>query len=90
MSDSVTFKKNKWFIETSFPGVRRFKLDGFRIDKTIFKGKSRYQDIFIFESAGFGKMLALDGIIQFSQSDEFIYHETIAHTPLLSHKNPER
>lgn len=79
-----------WFYETSFPGVRRCKKDAFRIEKVIFKGKSKYQDIFIFESPGFGKMLALDGIIQFSQSDEFIYHEIIAHVPLLSHSNPKR
>jgi spermidine synthase len=79
-----------WFFETSFPGVRRCKKDGFRIEKVIFKGKSKYQDIFIFESPGFGKMLALDGIIQFSQSDEFIYHEIIAHVPLLSHRNPKK
>jgi spermidine synthase len=84
------FKKEKWFIETSFPGIRRAKRDTFRIDKEIFKGKSKFQDIYIFETPGFGKMLALDGIIQLSQSDEFIYHEVIAHIPLLTHKNPQR
>jgi spermidine synthase len=83
-------KKDRWFLETSFPGVRRFKKDEFRVDREIFKGKSSYQDIYIFESPGFGKMLALDGIIQFSQSDEFIYHEIIAHVPLLSHPDPRR
>ncbi|MBN1913316.1 MAG: polyamine aminopropyltransferase [Candidatus Omnitrophica bacterium] len=81
---------NKWFLETSFPGVRRCKRDAFLIKKEIFKGKSRFQDIHIFESPGFGKMLALDGIIQLSQSDEFIYHEVIAHVPLLSHPAPKR
>ena len=35
-------------------------------------------------------MLSLDGIIQFSQSDEFIYHEMIVHPLLISHKNPKR
>ena len=34
-------------------------------------------------------MLSLDGIIQFSQSDEFIYHEMIVHPLLISHKNPK-
>lgn len=79
-----------WFVETSFPGVRRCKKDAFLIGKEIFKGKSAFQDIYIFESPGFGKILALDGIIQFSQSDEFIYHEMIAHVPLFSHPAPKR
>lgn len=80
----------KWFLETSFPGVRRCKRDSFLIKKEIFKGKTKFQSIHIFESPGFGKMLALDGIIQLSQSDEFIYHEMIAHVPLFSHPDPKR
>lgn len=84
------FGKEKWFVETSFPGVRRAKRDTFRIDKEIFKGKSKFQDIYIFESPGFGKMLVLDGIIQLSQSDEFVYHEMIVHEPFMTHPNPKR
>ena len=41
-------------------------------------------------SKGFGRVLALDGIIQFSQSDEHIYHEMIVHPTLLSHPNPKK
>jgi spermidine synthase len=89
-NNESVFPHKQYFIETSFPGVRRYKTDIFRIDKEIFRGKSAFQEIFIFESPGFGKMLALDGIIQLSQSDEFIYHEIIAHVPLLSHPNPRR
>lgn len=85
-----SIKGKKWFLETSFPGVRRCKRDSFLISKAIFKGKSRFQDIRIFESPGFGKMLVLDGIIQLSQSDEFIYHEMMSHVPLLSMANPRR
>ncbi|MCM8779304.1 MAG: polyamine aminopropyltransferase, partial [Candidatus Omnitrophica bacterium] len=39
---------------------------------------------------GFKKILALDGIIQFSQLDEAIYHETMAHTALLTHPLPKK
>lgn len=90
MSRTVCFDQKEWFVEMSFPGVRRCKTDIFRIHKDIFRGKSKFQDIHVFESNGFGRMLSLDGIIQFSQSDEFIYHEVIAHVPLLSHPNPKR
>lgn len=90
MKNEIYFGNEKWFLETSFPGVRRAKRDAFRIDKEIYKGRSKFQDIRIFESPGFGKMLVLDGIIQLSQSDEFIYHEVITHIPLLSHPRPRR
>lgn len=90
MKGCVSFKEREWFFETSFPGVRRCKVDAFRIKKQIYKGKTRFQDVFIFESPGFGKALTLDGIIQLSQADEFIYHEMIAHVPLITHPHPER
>ncbi len=80
----------KWFVEASFPGARRCKTDLFKIEKEIYRGKTAFQEVFIFKSPGFGIMLALDGIIQLSQSDEFIYHEMIAHVPLLSHPAPQR
>jgi len=83
-------KNDKWFVEAAFPGIRRCKKDTFRVDREIFSGKTKYQQIYIFESRGFGKMLALDGIVQFSQSDEFIYHEVIAHVPLMTHPDPKK
>jgi spermidine synthase len=88
VQSEFSIKGKKWFLETSFPGVRRCKRDSFLISRDIFKGKSRFQDIRIFESPGFGKMLVLDGIIQLSQSDEFIYHEMMSHVPLLSMEEP--
>lgn len=35
-----------------------------------------------------GKVLALNGIIQLSDWDEFAYHEMAANLPLFSHPNP--
>lgn len=89
MHESVYLKKKEWFLEIPLPGTRRNKLDGFRIDKQIYDGKSQFQHIRIFESLGFGRILALDDVIQFSEIDEFIYHETIAHVPLLTHPRPK-
>ncbi|MCD4780329.1 MAG: polyamine aminopropyltransferase [Candidatus Omnitrophica bacterium] len=90
MKDHVSLNKKEWFIETPLPGSRRYKLDAFQIEKNIFRGKTPFQDVHVFESKGFGRVLSLDGIIQFTQSDEFIYHEVIAHVPLFSHPNPKR
>ena len=45
--------------------------------------QSDFQTIEIFEHATFGRLLVLDGYIQASQADEFIYHEMALHVPLL-------
>lgn len=59
-----------------------------KIKKSLFKGKSNYQKIEIIDSYDFGRMLVLDGIVNVSEKDEFIYHEMMVHTPLFTHPNP--
>ena len=61
-----------------------------RIVRTLFREKSPYQEVAVVEGAEFGRMLVLDGIIQTTIRDEFIYHEMLAHVPLFSHPKPER
>ena len=36
----------------------------------------------MFQSAAFGKVLVLDGVIQVTERDEFSYQEMITHLPL--------
>jgi spermidine synthase len=43
---------------------------------------SAFQSIEVFDHATFGRVLALDGTVQLSQADEFIYHELAVHVPL--------
>jgi len=57
----------------------------FRVDKLYFENKTEHQHLVIFENAKFGRVMALDGIIQTTQADEFIYHEMLSHVPVLSH-----
>lgn len=57
--------------------------------KTLFKDKSEFQDVEIFESRAFGNVLTLDGLMMTTEKDEFFYHEMISHIPLIAHKNPE-
>lgn len=62
----------------------------FRVDQTLFSGRSPFQQIDIVHSTGHGNILLNDGIVQISQRDEFIYHEMIAHVPLFVHPAPRR
>ena len=38
----------------------------------------------------FGRVLVLDGIVQLTERDNHIYHEMIAHVPLLAHGTAKR
>lgn len=57
----------------------------FRVDKLYFESKTDHQHLVIFENAKFGRVMALDGVIQTTEADEFIYHEMLTHVPLLAH-----
>ena len=48
-------------------------------------GNSDCQRIDVLESVEFGKFLALDGDILFSEKDEFIYDEMVTHVPMAVH-----
>ena len=58
-----------------------------RVDRQLFSGESEYQRIDVFESAEFGKFVALDGEIVFSEKDEFIYDKMVTHVPMAVHPN---
>jgi spermidine synthase len=62
----------------------------FRIDELLHEIKTEHQHLIIFHNASFGRVLALDGIVQTTQRDEFIYHEMLTHVPIFAHGNAER
>lgn len=45
--------------------------------------QSDFQEIGVYEHATYGRVLTLDGTVQLSQADDFIYHEMAVHVPLL-------
>jgi len=51
---------------------------------------SPFQVIEIIRSPLYGKMLILDGDVQSSETDEYIYHETLVHPALILHPLPQR
>ena len=61
----------------------------FRIDKMILDTKTEYQHMQFFETKGLGKILVLDGATQLTTWDEFVYHEMMAHVPVMAHGSAE-
>jgi spermidine synthase len=74
----------KWFLEstTSVEGHMH------AIVRTIVGTKTKYQTVEIMELASYGKALVLDGRIQSSQADEFVYHEALVHPGMLAAPAP--
>jgi len=62
----------------------------YEVEKILFKGKSAYQEIVVFESPDFGRILVLDNIVQLTEKDEFFYHEMLTHVAMHVHPNPKR
>lgn len=61
-----------------------------KINKVLYNQQSEFQNIAIVELEELGRTLVLDGYIQVSVDDEFVYNEMITHVPLFTHPNPER
>ena len=52
--------------------------------------RSRFQKIEVFETVKIGRLLMLDGIIQLTYSDEFVYHEMLANLTFYAHAGVPR
>lgn len=71
----------KTYIETLYDAYAQ----EFRVDKLYFEAKTEHQHLVIFHNAKFGRVMALDGVIQTTERDEFIYHEMLTHVPAYAH-----
>ena len=77
--------KRKWLYDEVSPNLAQLH----RIKKVIYSGRTKFQSIEIVDTRSFGVCLVLDGKIQSSELDEFIYHEALVHPAMLSHACPE-
>jgi spermidine synthase len=62
----------------------------FRIRRELARVRSAFQDIVIFESFTHGRVMVLDGCVQITERDEFVYQEMLGHVPLLAHGDARR
>ncbi|MEQ8696293.1 MAG: polyamine aminopropyltransferase [Bauldia litoralis] len=69
-----------WFDESLHDGIRQ----SIRVDEVLHHERTEHQDLIIFRSNRFGRVLGLDGGVQTTEFDEFVYHEMLAHPPILA------
>lgn len=75
-----------WFSELQTPSIGISCLT----NSVLHREKTEFQDLMVIDTVAFGRMLLLDGIIQTTVKDEFVYHEMITHVALNTLPNPKR
>ncbi len=61
-----------------------------RVKRLVVSAKTKYQEVQIVDTYDFGRALVLDGYIQSTEADEFIYHETLVHPAMIAHPRPRK
>ena len=72
---------SEWFEETLHDDMRQ----RLKMDRVLYDSKTEHQRIVLFENALLGRVLTLDGVVQTTEADEFVYHEMLTHLPILAH-----
>jgi spermidine synthase len=70
-----------WTVETLHDAYRQC----LREDAVLYDSETSHQRLRVIENATFGRVLTLDGVVQVTEGDEFIYHEMLTHVPILAH-----
>lgn len=76
---------DKWF----FDRVSQNLIQLHSIINVLYTGRTKFQSIEILRTGSFGQCLVLDGKIQSSEIDEFIYHEALVQPAMIAHPAPE-
>jgi len=74
-----------WYTEKQTPNVGLTCT----VKETLFRCKTEYQEMAVLDTFQFGRMLVLDGMVQTTIADEFVYHEMIVHVPMCTHPSPK-
>ena len=75
-----------WFTENDFEEIQY----GYAIKDILYSGRSEFQDLKVYETKAYGRMLVLDDFVMLTESDEFVYHEMISHIPMAYSQNPKK
>lgn len=79
----------QWFTEAILPHSSSEVKISIAYTKKLYDEKNEFGHIEVFDTLYFGRLLTIDGIVQVSESDEFIYHEMMVGLPSLYHGKPE-
>ena len=61
-----------------------------QVEKVLHTGQSKFQTVEVVKTKPFGRLLITDGLMQSSEEDEYVYHESLVHPALTAHPNPKK
>jgi spermidine synthase len=87
----------KYFFEATTPHDESKLKHGIGIKDTLYSAQEEFtvgdqkgiMKVEVFDTYAYGKILVIDGIVQTSEVDEFIYHDLMVHLPMTYHNNPK-
>jgi spermidine synthase len=79
-------KNYKWFHD--FLSPEEGHIHG--LETILYSRQTKFQKMEIMRTRSYGDCLVLDGKMQSSEVDEFIYHEALVHPMMLTHPKPKR
>lgn len=71
----VKFERNVWFTDKDENQALSLRYEG----DVLFNERTPFQQVRVFQTASYGKMLAINNMIMCTERDEFHYHEMIVH-----------
>jgi spermidine synthase len=77
-----------WFWFHDYFSSSEIHLHGYT--ESIASLETEFQKIDIIQSPLYGKMVLIDGDVQSTELDEYIYHETLVLPALIAHPNPQK
>ncbi|MCX5999174.1 MAG: spermidine synthase [Chloroflexi bacterium] len=60
----------------------------YSVEEVVCRRRTKHHELLVFRNAYWGKVMVLNNIVQFTERDEHLYHEMIAHVGLHAHPCP--
>jgi spermidine synthase len=60
------------------------------VEKVLHRGQSAFQKVEVVKTKPFGRLLITDGLMQSSEEDEYVYHQSLVHPAMTAHPNPKK
>ena len=80
------FNNNLWLVEDDRDNMKLY----YRVKEILSTRISPFQQVNIIDTYDFGRCLVLDGVMQTTELDGYIYNEMISHIPAITHPNPSK
>ena len=56
----------------------------------LHRGTPKFQTVEVVKTVPFGSLLITDGLMQSSEVDEYVYHQSLVHPALTAHPDPKK